>query len=171
MRFPPGRSHRFVACLVALGCAGVSAAADRPVQDDIERNLQDRRARAFELQMDLEPGAAPAPLPETQVRRSVVVPAPGTGLVNDYDLLDVLPRVPPAGEPGTVQGPRDSVAVPALVDSQRRRQQGLQAQTRDMPEAQRRQALEAQRLQFERELQSERLRSEIIRNSDRALRR
>jgi len=136
--------------------------AQQAVQDDIDRNLQERRSRAFELQLDLEPKGMPAPLPPAEVRRESVMPPGGTGI------LEVLPQVPSPGVPGAVTGPIDSVGVPALIDSQRRRQQGLQAQTRDLPDAQRRQWLDVQQLQFERERQSERLRSEIMRNSERA---
>jgi len=153
------------AALLSLLVAAAALAVDPRIQDDIDRSRQAQRARAFELQMDLDPGPVPAPLPEAELRRSVVPPTPGTGI------LDVLPRVSEAGKAGAVAGPIDSVGVPAVIGDQRRRQQSLQAQTRTLPDAQRRQSLGAQQLQFERELQAERLRSEIMRNSERALRR
>jgi len=149
--------------LAWLLIAATAQAVDPRIQDDVDRSRQAERARAFELQMDLDPGPVPAPLPEIEVRRSVVAPSAGTGI------LDVLPRVPEAGEVGAVAGPIDDVDVPRLIGDQRRRQQGLQAQTRRLPEAQRRQSLNVQQLQFERELHAERLRSEIMRNSERAL--
>jgi len=153
------------AVLYGLLVASAALAVDPRIQDDVDRSRQAQRARAFELQMDLDPGPVPAPLPEVEVRRSVVAPSAGTGI------LDVLPRVPAAGSPGAVDGPIDSLGVPAVIGDQRRRQQGLQAQTRKLPDAQRRQTLDVQQLQFGRELQAERLRSEIMRNSERALRR
>jgi hypothetical protein len=152
------------AVLYGLLVASAALAVDPRIQDDVDRSRQAQRARAFELQMDLDARSVPAPLPESELRRSVA-PSAGTGI------LDVLPRVPEAGETGVVDGPIDSVGVPAVTGDQRRRQQGLQAQTRKLPDAQRRQTLDVQQLQFERELQSERLRSEIMRNSERALRR
>lgn len=153
------------AALSSLLVATAALAVDPRIQDDVDRSLQAQRARAFELQMDLDARPVPAPMPEAELRRSVVAPSAGTGI------LDVLPRVPEAGETGVVDGPIDSLGVPAVIGDQRRRQQGLQAQTRKLPDAQRRQSLDVQQLQFERELQSERLRSEIMRNSERALRR
>ncbi len=160
---PVGRGFGIVILVVQCGVlASFAGAAPPSLQDDIDRNLQERRSRAFELRMDLEPGPPPAPAPESEVRRSVVVPRADPGI------LDRLPRIPQEGRRGLVDPPaaRESGSV---LDSQRRRQQALQAQTRTVPEPQRRLMLDAQQLQFERELRSERLRSEMMRDSERVL--
>ncbi|MCW5621191.1 MAG: hypothetical protein KIS79_08810 [Burkholderiales bacterium] len=150
--------------LAALFTLSGHAGAQRTVQDDVDRNLQERRARQFELQMGLDPGPAPAPAPEAEVRRSLTLPTPGTTLLEP-------PRPLTPRTPEVVERPSGRLRVPSLVDDQRRRQQGLQTQTRSVPEPARRQALEAQQLQFEREMRAEQLRLEIMRNSERALRR
>ena len=146
-------------CNVLAPCA---LAAQPSLQDDIDRNLQERRTRAFELRLDLEPGPPPPPAPESEVRRSVVVPRADPGI------LDRLPRIPQEGRRRLADPPAPSESA-SVLDSQRRRQQALQAQTRTVPEPQRRRMLDAQQLQFERELRSERLRSEMMRDSGRVL--
>lgn len=163
VRPPPSRLRRLVAFAVQGSLLASAASAVEPtLQDGIDRNLQERRTRGFELRMDLDPGPAPAPAPETELRRSVVVPRADPGI------LDRLPRIPPQGSPSTVEPPRER-ATDLTIDSQRRRQQALQAQTRTVPAPERRRMLDAQQLQFERELRSERLRSEMMRESGRAM--
>ncbi len=167
MRFCPSPSRVLrIGVLAVQSCllASVASAAEPGLQDGIDRNLQERRSRGFELRMDLDSGPPPAPAPEAESRRSVMVPRADPGI------LDRLPRIPPGGSRTTVEPPREN-ATGLTIDSQRRRQQGLQTQTRTVPEPQRRLMLDAQQLQFERELRSERLRSEMMRDSGRALHR
>lgn len=163
----PFRHLRRALAVIAASIIPCALGADPRVQNGIDRNLRERGARAFELQMGLEPAPPPAPLPETEVRRSVALPPP-IGEIYERPPPERVPS-PPARD---VRGRGESShAASTLIDSQRRRQIGTQVQTRQLPTVQRRQALDAQQLQFERELQAERLRSEIMRNSERALRR
>lgn len=161
---PLTRRSALALAVVGLLALSSNAGAQRAVQDDIDRNLQERRARGFELQIGLDPGPPPAPIPETEARRSLALPTPGTTLLEP-------PRPLSPRAPEVVARPPDRLRVPSLIDDQRRRQQGLQTQTHTVPEPARRQALQAQQLQFERELRAEQLRLEIMRNSERALRR
>jgi len=153
--------------VIAASIIPCALGADPRVQDGIDRSLRERGARAFELQMGLEPAPPPAPLPETEVRRSVALPPP-IGEIYERPRPD---RAPSPAAPDVGGRGESSHAASTLIESQRRRQLGAQVQTRQLPTVQRRQALDAQQLQFERELQAERLRSEIMRNSERALRR
>ncbi len=141
---------------------------DIGVEAGIDRNLQERGGRAFELQMGLDAAPLPIPLSEEETRRSVALPP------RIVDLYERPPpdRASPRPRSSDSVGRSDfSLAPSALVESQRRRQLGLQAQTHQLPDTQRRRALDSQQLQFERELQSQRLHSEIMRHSGRPLRR
>lgn len=152
--------RRTVVVVLALPVVALAQVA----RDDIDRNLQERAVREREFHVDLD--AAPTPVAPTPTleRSRVMLRTPGT------ELFDVPSRVPaPAsrvGSPTTVRVPGPSL----LDESQRRRQLELQSQTRMLDETQRRPLLDTQQLQFEREQRSDQVHSDIMRNSERAMR-
>jgi hypothetical protein len=147
----------------SLVLAGGSLA--QTARDDIDRNLQERRVREREFHVDLYDAPPIAPQSPALTRRSVFLPTPGAGLFERSQPLRAPLRPPDAV-------PRSSAAEDSLQldESQRRRQLELQSQTLPLEESLRRPMLDAQQLQFEREQRARQLQSEIMRNSERALR-
>jgi hypothetical protein len=159
-------------CLAWVLAGSPDPGLAQPAQDAIDRSQQERAVRERDLRVRLDgPRAPPQPLPPEVLERSIVLPTPGT---------EILQRQPPPRLP-----PRPTVAKPAapvidtqkqLDDSQRRRQ--LEAQVQ-LPAASatgagaedvgRQRALQVQRLQFEREQRAQQLGSDIMRGSDRAM--
>jgi hypothetical protein len=153
--------------LVALAIAlAPTAAGQSNPRDQIDRNLQQRAAREREFGVRLEEDRTlPPPItaqPGTGLK--FYVPTPGS---------EILGREP---APAAHATPRRVEPAPAVVDSriqledsQQRRQTGLQSQTQQIPEPQRQQMLDTQKLQFERETQAQDLGSRILRDSERAM--
>ncbi|HZR03595.1 MAG TPA: hypothetical protein VFA81_10540 [Burkholderiales bacterium] len=150
--------------LVLAGVPWRSSVAQTP-RDDIDRNLQERAVREREFHIELD--AVPRVLPQSPAvtRRSATLPTPGIGI------LEPPPsREPPPRPPDVIVAPGVANESFQLDESQRRRQLELQSQTRPLDESVRRPLLDRQQLQFEREQRADQLQSEIMRNSDRALR-
>jgi hypothetical protein len=139
-------------------------------QDAVDRALQERAVQQRALEVRLDDRPVPRGLPPEEVRRSITLPTPGTEILRQREQppLPPLPRVavPAAPVIGSQQ---------LLDESQRRRQlelqMQLQPQAAPFEDPTRVPALQSQQLQFQREQSAERLGSEIMRNSERALRR
>ena len=174
----PGKPMRapFLPPLIALALVPVGAFAQTPpAQDATQRSLQERAAqeRGLSLRLDDRP-PPPRPMAPDEIRRNITLPTPGT---------EILRREPPPLIAPTPRVAAPGPAVPSsqqlLDESQRRRQLELQTQlpppnTPTPDPAQgviRQQQQQTQQLQFEREQRAGSLGSEIMRESDRALRR
>jgi len=161
------RLSRSALTLLALFSAASVAAQPHP-QDDIDRNLQQRAAREREFNVKLEEERVlPQPITvQPDGGFKIYVPTPGA---------EILRREPPpaAGSTPPRVAPAPSVVNPQvqLDESQRRRQVELQTQTQQLPAPQRQQALDSQKLQFQRETQAQDLGSKILRDSQRAMQR
>lgn len=151
---------------VAVALVSPSMVLAQIPRDDIDRNLQERAVREREFHVDLDaPPPSIAPPSRALERSRAMLPTPGT------ELFDVPSRRPARAEQGAVVSPAPRVSGPTLLDeSQRRRQLELQSQTRFLDETQRRPLLESQRLQFEQEQRADQVHSDIMRNSERAMR-
>lgn len=153
-----------IALAVALALPAASFA--QVPRDDIDRNLQERavREREFHVDLDAPPPSIVPPSPALE-RSRVMLPTPGT------ELFEVPSHRPARATQGAVVSPGPRVGGATLLDeSQRRRQLELQSQTRFLDETQRRPLLESQRLQFEQEQRADQVHSDIMRNSERAMR-
>lgn len=161
------------AAALAVTAATVHAQTS-PAQDAIDRNVQERavQERGLSLRLD-EVRPLPRPLAPQDVTRNAVLPTPGT---------EILQRPPPPGLPPKPRVAAPGPAVPTqqqLLDERQRRQQ-VELQTRLPPapvtgnateDVVRQQSLQVQQLQFQREQSAGQLGSDIMRNSDRAMRR
>lgn len=150
----------------AIALALPAAVFAQVARDDIDRNLQERaaREREFHVELDASPPSRVPPSPALE-RARVMLQTPGTGL------FDVPSRAPVPSTAGAVVPSAPRASGPSLLDeSQRRRQLELQSQTRFLDETQRRPLLDTQQYQFEREQRADQLHSDIMRNSERAMR-
>jgi hypothetical protein len=141
-------------------------------RDGIDRNLQERAMEERALRLDDVP-PVPRPIAPHEIRRSVTLPTPGTEILERQP----PPQLPPAPRAAT---PAPPVTTPQVLldESQRRRQLELQSQLPPNPvpltageDIVRQQATQTQQLQFQREQSATQLGSEIMRNSERAMRR
>jgi hypothetical protein len=125
---------------------------------------------ALKLQLDA-PNPMPRGLTPDEIRRSIVLPTPGT---------EILQRQPPPALPPRPRTAQPAPPVPTaqqlLDESQRREQLELEARLPPAPvtgegtaDVARQQALQIQQLQFQRERSAGQLGSDIMRNSDRAM--
>jgi len=136
-------------------------------QESIERGLRARAAAERELSMRLElPPGPPPPLPPAELRRSAAPPLPGTEVLE----LQPPPELPP--KPAVVpSAPPVVTGATLLEDSQRRRQEALQAENARLPidDPVRQRSMQIQSLTFERETRAQDLGSAIMRSSERAV--
>jgi hypothetical protein len=160
-----------IASLTAFTLAS-ALAQTQPAQDAIDRNLQERAVRERGLSLELDaPNPVPRALTPQEIERSIVLPTPGT---------EILQRQPPPALPPRPRTAQPAPPVPTsqqLLDESQRRQQ-LELQTRLPPapvtgngaeDVVRQQSIQVQQLQFQREQRAGELGSDIMRNSDRAM--
>ena len=144
-----------------------------PPQDGIDRNLQQREARQREFHASLEDRRGPPPTLSGGVEAKwnfLMLPAgsePPLRLPQGVTPTPSAARVP--SETSVVNGDVQ------LQDSQQRRQLELQLQTGagtqvpGVPDPGRQQSLQTQQLGFEREIRAQDLRTNILRDSARAM--
>jgi hypothetical protein len=141
------------------------ASAQVHPQDGIDRNLQERAARAHEFQVRLQDDIPPVPRPVVPGKSGlqISIPTPGGELLQRH--RTEAPAPPARITPGksVVSGDLQ------LQDSQSRRQMELQTQIENRPEPERQQILQIQQLQFNRETSAQDLGAKIMRDSSRAL--
>ncbi len=174
------RAGAFLPMLAFLGTTGLFAAASAsgqtlPAQAATDRAQQQRAAqeRSFQVDLDARPTPPPTTLPPVVTHRPIMYDTPGTKVLRRAE----PPALPPL--PGGVTAAPPVIGGQQLLDeSQRRRQlelqQKLQAQPQVVPgfdNPTQQMQLQTQQLQFEREQGAARLDSEIMRNSERAMRR
>jgi hypothetical protein len=159
------------ALLLAVALPATAMSQTPPAQDAIDRTLQEREARARDLRLRLDgPVPIPRALAPDEVTRSIVLPTPGTEILQRQP----SPALPPAPRVASPGPPVPSTRM-LLDESQRSRQLGLQTQlpaTAGPPTSEdivREQTLQTQQLQFQREQRAGQLGSDIMRNSDRAM--
>lgn len=156
----PFRPSPFAAVLaIALGsaCALGSAGA--------QTNAQTDSAREFTMHLDL-PHGPPPPVQPSELWRSVILPTPGTEILQRQP----APVLPP--KPTVVPSAAAAVTGATLLeDSQRRRQSALQAENARLPidDPARQTSVQMQGLTFERETRAQDLGSAIMRSSERAV--
>jgi hypothetical protein len=159
--------------MLLAGAAAARVHAQTAGQDAIDRDLQERAVQARGLQLRLDEPPVPRPMAPLDVRRSATLPTPGT---------EILEHQPPPQLPAAPRAARTAppVTTPQVLldESQRRRQLELQSQLPPNPvpltageDIVRQQATQTQQLQFQREQSATQLGSEIMRNSERAMRR
>jgi hypothetical protein len=158
-----------------LAAWAIAAAALGQVtgQDAIDRNLQERAVRERSLSLRLnESPPPPRPLAPAEITPpGVVLYAPGVELLERRPPPEIAPRAAVAHPAPLVPSRQQQ-----LDESQRRRQLELQTRLPSAPvpvlpaeDIARQQSLQVQQLQFQREQAAERLGSEIMRNSERAM--
>jgi len=152
---------------IALSFALSHAWAQTSPQEDIERGVQARTAAQRELTMRLDlPRGAPPPPPPAEVLRSVTLPTPGTEILQRQP----APALPP--KPAVIPSAPPVVSGATLLeDSQRRRQEALQAENARLPldDPARLRSTQIQGLTFEREIRAQDLGSAIMRDSEKAV--
>jgi len=123
------------------GCMAFPGTAASQDTDGIQRNLLERRQQENEF----------------HVRLYDNVPAPTRGAPDARSPAEAAPA--PAGPAA------DAAARHQLYDSQLRRQLELQTQTRPQEELGRHEQSQLQQLQFDREIEAQRLQQQILRDS------
>jgi hypothetical protein len=148
--------------LLALLLSTLPAAAQAPT-DGIDRNLLERAQRLREFGVTLEDGPLPsAPAPGLEKAMPITLMPPGVDPAADRRRPSPTPSAP------AVPTRRDASELQQLHADQQRRQLHLQLETRELPEAARRPALDTQQMNFERESRAQELGAEIMRRSSEA---
>lgn len=152
-----------------LRCASLAlllpvATAYPQAQDGIDRNLLERRQREVQFGVSLYDEAPPRAIPGAPpISMPITLLPPGMSPMPERGRPAPAPPAPAAVPDRS--GQRD---LEQLHSSQQQRQLHLQLQTRELPDAVRRQQSEGQQLIFERENRAQELGADIMRRSSEA---